>query len=131
MAINLQKIAEITGTKAESTKEMEWSVGRKKTLETMKSDWASLVKKEITKMQKGKSRMVTWGNNVWRIRLVKSTETLLLTGNEVFEVGDTSGSKVVAKKILEQLVEQIKAGAVDKEILQHMDKCREKRNKYK
>jgi hypothetical protein len=131
MVLNLKKIAEVTGTKVTSTEDMSWSVGRKKTLETMKSDWKKLVKKEITKMQKGKSRMVTWGNDAWRIRLVKSTEALLLTGNPVFEVEDKSGSKEVAEKVLDAVIEQITEGGLDKQILQHMDKCREKRNKYK
>jgi hypothetical protein len=127
----MKKIAEVTGTKVSSTEEMTWSVGRKKTLGTMKSDWKALIKKEIKKVEKGKSRMVTWGNDAWRIRLVKSTEALLLTGHAVFEVVDKSGSKDVAKKILDAVIEQISEGGLDKEIQQHMDKCREKRNRYK
>jgi hypothetical protein len=129
MGLNIQSIAKVTNTAVESTE--EWSIGRKKTLEVMKSDWVKLIKGEIKKVANDKSRMIRWGNDAWKIRLVKSTVALQLGDKEVLSVGDKSNSKEVIKKVLENISDQIKEGNLNKEIQQHMDTCREKRNKYK
>ena len=131
MGLNLGAIKEITGTSVESTEEMTWSVGRKKTLETMKSDWVKLIKVEIKKVNLGKSRMVRWSNDNWEIRLLKGTEALRLSNGVVLKVNDKSNSNEVIVKVLDEMVNQIKKGNLNKEIQQHMDKCRDKRNKYK
>jgi hypothetical protein len=131
MGLNLGAIKEITGTSVESTEEMTWSVGRKKTLETMKSDWVKLIKVEIKKVNLGKSRMVRWSNDNWEIRLLKGTEALRLSNGVVLKVNDKSNSNEVIVKVLNEMIEQIKKGNLNKEIQQHMDKCRDKRNKYK
>ena len=131
MGLNLGAIKEITGTAVESTEEMTWSVGRKKTLETMKSDWVKLIKVEIKKVNLGKSRMVRWSNDNWEIRLLKGTEALRLSNGVVLKVNDKSNSNEVIVKVLDEMVNQIKKGNLNKEIQQHMDKCRDKRNKYK
>ena len=131
MGLNLGAIKEITGTSVESTEEMTWSVGRKKTLETMKSDWVKLIKGEIKKVNLGKSRMVRWSNDNWEIRLLKGTEALRLSNGVVLKVNDKSNSNEVIVKVLDEMVNQIKKGNLNKEIQQHMDKCRDKRNKYK
>ncbi len=131
MGLNLQAIEAITGTKVESTAELTWSIGRKKTLETLKSDWVKLVKGEIKKVNTGKSRMVRWSEDNWSIRLVKSTIPLSFGNTAILQIGDTSNTNAVVVKALESIIEQIKSGNLNKEIQQHMDSCRRQRDKYK
>lgn len=129
MGLNLQKLAKISGTNVEATD--EWSVGKRKSLETLKQDWVKLIKSEIRKVANDKSGMVRYSVDSWKVRLVKSTVALKFDENEVLSIGDTSNSKEMITKVLENIQQQIKDGNLNKEIMAHMDTCRANRDKYK
>ncbi len=131
MALNLDDIQKNTGLDVSSTDALTWSIGRKKTLETLKLDWIKLIRKEIKRIDKGKSRMVRWTDDKWSIRLIKTTVALNFGENEVLLVDDRNNCNEVVVNVLTQIIEQIKKGNLNKEIQLHMDKCRLKRDKYK